>query len=67
MRWYFTILGGRVHIRVFLNGAKCGDLCFRREEFDQIQGELCHKTGLVEFIPDNDQVRKLREDEQNEI
>ncbi len=66
MRWYYTILGGHVHIRVFLNGAKCGDLCFRFNEFEKIRSELSHKTWIVEFIEDNDQIKKLREEEQNE-
>lgn len=33
MKWYYTIKGGHTHIRVFMNGGKCGDLCFRNEEF----------------------------------
>lgn len=36
MNWYFTLRGSHVHVRVFLNGAKCGDLVFRKEEFDLI-------------------------------
>lgn len=66
MKWYYTILGGHVHIRVFMGGAKCGDLCFRNEEFELVRNDLSHKTGLVEFIEDNDQIKKLREEEQNE-
>lgn len=33
MKWYYHIAGGHTHVRVFMNGAKCGDLCFRNEEF----------------------------------
>lgn len=33
MTWYYKILGGHTHVRVFMNHAKCGDLCFRNEEF----------------------------------
>ena len=36
MKWYFKIAGGHVHVRVFMNGAKCGDLCFRVEEWKTI-------------------------------
>ena len=40
MKWYFKIAGGHTHVRVFMNGAKCGDLCFRNEEFEQVR-EYC--------------------------
>lgn len=63
MNWYFIVLGGHTHVRVFMNGAKCGDLCFRNDEFEIIKRELLNSTKLVDFIPDNDQVRKLREEE----
>jgi 6-phosphogluconate dehydrogenase len=33
MNCYFKTEGGHTHVRVFMNGAKCGDLCFRNEEF----------------------------------
>lgn len=36
MKWYYKILGGHTHVRVFMNGAKCGDLCFRNEEMKEI-------------------------------
>lgn len=69
MKWYYTILGGHTHVRVFMNGAKCGDLCFRNEEFERIMTGLSSSrtaAGMVQFLPDNDQVKKLREKEQNE-
>ena len=37
MNWYFKVLGGHTHVRVFMNGGRCGDLCFRNEEFTAIQ------------------------------
>ena len=37
MKWYFSIAGGHTHVRVFMNGGKCGDLCFRNEEFEQVR------------------------------
>lgn len=40
MKWRFIVKGGHTHVRVFMNGAKCGDLCFRNEEFDQIRESL---------------------------
>jgi len=46
MRWYWHIQGGHTHVRVFLNGAKCGDLCFRNEEFYEIR----HSIGNIKFI-----------------
>lgn len=39
MRWYYVVMGGHTHVRVFMNGAKCGDLCFRNEEFRLLAGE----------------------------
>lgn len=36
MKWYYTLAGSHVHVRVFMNGGKCGDLCFRLEEFTSI-------------------------------
>jgi hypothetical protein len=57
MKWYYQINGGHTHVRVFMNGAKCGDLCFRNEEFEQIlqaEGHLANwtvdKEHLVTFI-----------------
>ena len=37
MKWYYTIAGGHTHVRVFMNGGKCGDLCFRNAEFELIK------------------------------
>lgn len=36
MKWYWKIMGGHTHVRVFMNGAKCGELCFRNDEFKQV-------------------------------
>ena len=35
-------------MRVFMNGGKCGDLCFRNEEFQYLKA----KKQVIEFIPD---------------
>lgn len=62
MRWYYTIAGGHTHVRVYKNG-KCGDLCFRNEEFEKIKKlhEEMHNNfklwnanqePLIEFIDD---------------
>lgn len=57
MKWYYQIQGGHTHVRVFMNGGKCGDLCFRNEEFAQIKddhlrngGPLSHR--VIMFIED---------------
>jgi hypothetical protein len=58
MRWYYTIKGGHTHVRVFMNGGKCGDLCFRNEEFEQIQQHayLLHSDKwLIQFIPEREE------------
>lgn len=54
MKWYWKIMGGHTHVRVFMNGAKCGDLCFRNEEFRAFNHTDRNKIGLVEieFIED---------------
>lgn len=47
MKWYFKIMGGHTHVRVFMNGGKCGDLCFRNEEFTEVK-EHCPWIRFVE-------------------
>lgn len=37
MNWYYKVLGSHTHVRVFMNGGKCGDLVFRNEEFEVIK------------------------------
>lgn len=37
MNIYYCLKGGHYHFRVFMNGAKCGDLCCRESEFKQFQ------------------------------
>jgi hypothetical protein len=49
MNWYYHVGGGHTHVRVFMNGAKCGDLCFRNEEFAQVIADLSFR---VSFIPE---------------
>ncbi len=51
MKWYYHIAGGHTHVRVFMNGGKCGDLCFRNEEFVYVRLRLDKANGyFVEFI-----------------
>ena len=50
MNWYYTIAGGHTHVRVFMNGAKCGDLVFRNEEFLVIRQALDNTP--VKCLPD---------------
>jgi hypothetical protein len=40
MKWLWKVGGGHTHVRVFMNGAKCGNLCFTNEEFESIKGQL---------------------------
>lgn len=57
MNWYYIILGGHTHVRVFMNGGKCGDLCFRNDEFQQIkccvemQTPVIHEKNEVNPVP----------------
>lgn len=48
MKWYYTVRGGHTHVRVFMNGGKCGDLCFRNEEFREIVFNT--PDDLIQFI-----------------
>ncbi len=47
MSWYYKKQGIHVHVRVFMNGALCGQLCFRNEEFEQVRVQL---FSTVDFI-----------------
>jgi len=57
MKWYYKILGGHTHVRVFMNGALCGTLVFRNAEFEQIQkteaigGHFCIESFICEQLP----------------
>lgn len=37
MNWYYTIGPSHTRVRVFMNGANCGELCFRNEEFQGVK------------------------------
>ena len=59
MKWYYKSLGVHTHVRVFMNGAKCGDLCFTNEEFEIIKQASSHfanwrvgKEPIISFIED---------------
>lgn len=47
MRWRYVRKGDHIHVRVFMNGANCGQLTFRLEEFQDIQNELAHQIDFV--------------------
>lgn len=49
MKWYYKIAGGHTHVRVFMSGAKCGDLVFRNEEFNALNPTDRNHIGLVEI------------------
>lgn len=40
MNIYFCKKGAHIHMRVFINGAKMGDLCCRADEFAMVQATL---------------------------
>ena len=50
MKWYYTVVGGHTHVRVFMNGGKCGDLCFRNEEFERVKTSLQSQSIIITFI-----------------
>lgn len=54
MKWYWRRAGEHTHVRVFMFGAKCGDLCFHNEEFEQIQAAFHPgKAWPIQFIEEN--------------
>lgn len=51
MKWYWRRSGGHTHVRVFMNGTRRGNLCFRNEEFDGIRAALVvNNKWLIELI-----------------
>ncbi len=58
MRWYYTVAGGHTHVRVFMNGAKCGDLCFRNEEFAELKQakSTWELTNFIEETPNEKEI-----------
>lgn len=59
MKWYFKVMGGHTHVRVFMNGAKCGDLCFRNDEFQDITRSQSGNRSqpldpLIQFIKEGE-------------
>ena len=48
MTWHYSTRGLHVHVHVFVDGGKCGDLCFRIPEFDAIQQGGLGDTEFVE-------------------
>jgi hypothetical protein len=40
MRVYWQQLGDHIHMRVFIRGARMGDLCCRDNEFDTVRAAM---------------------------
>jgi hypothetical protein len=49
MKWYYKRQGGHYWVRVFMNGAKCGDLCFRANELIALM-EQCRVIKSLDYI-----------------
>jgi len=49
MNWYYKTNCTHTHVRVFMNGAKCGDLCFRNGEFEAIRKRMADRP-FIKFI-----------------
>lgn len=64
MNWYYKILGGHTHVRVFMNGGKCGDLVFENEEFVQVMRQIAFVTPFVKFI---DEVPLISKEEETNV
>ena len=54
---YFKILGGHVHARLFVNGAKSGDLVFRIDEWPEFRKNFTGRgrVGNVEYVNEDEQ------------
>ena len=52
MHWYWDLLGGHAHVRVFMNGGKCGDLVFREDEFNKLHAGVSEvfSTGMTDIV-----------------
>lgn len=50
MKWHYKILGGHAHVRVFMNGAMCGTLCFRVDEFERFKDHQTKWPSIIEFV-----------------
>jgi hypothetical protein len=67
MRFYYTELGKHTHVRVFVNGAKCGDLVFHNDEFFVFRStalKLNNNEQKVEFkeMPDEPVIAAVTEE-----
>lgn len=47
MKWYYKVQGIHTRVRVFMNGANCGELCFRNEEFQMIQSSAGIRNTVI--------------------
>jgi hypothetical protein len=61
MKWYYTKQGIHVKVRVFMNGANCGTLTFRVEEFEEI------KAKALRASPSSPIYSFINEDETNPV
>ena len=56
MRWYYIVRGEHTHVRVFINGALAGTLCFRTAEFERLMNQCRYNHEdvygyqVIEFI-----------------
>lgn len=56
MKWYYTIKEEHVHVRVFMNGALCGTLTFRMDEFKQLVGYSTAGESVITFEKDSNEL-----------
>jgi hypothetical protein len=52
MNWRYKKVGVHIEVMVYMNGAKCGELKFREEEFEQIKRDALSrvKSPIYAFI-----------------
>ncbi len=62
MNWYYKICGGHTHVRVFMNGGKCGDLCFRNEEFEKVMRDCqARRSPIYRFENEGEPALEAKE------
>ena len=55
-KFYYDVLGGHTHVQVFAGEkslGKCGDLCFRNEEWEVFMEELLRSCEGMQFVGPN--------------
>jgi hypothetical protein len=52
MNWKYKVQGSHVHVKVYMNGALCGNLVFSLSEFEHIVANqaILRPSNLISFV-----------------